>query len=310
MKNYLTFKVLDYQVMKRLKLAVNDIPLTARQSYVNNALMKLYALLEGLNDPFYNFTTTLTVAADLELLKDNSMSGGTIDLLNATSNTIRRTSGTFVAGSIVAITIGGVTPEPYVTNQALVRIATGGATATFTIISGTVATFVPTTNSVSAVVLKTLSSTTVDLSAMYVKEVRRVWDGSAGSERIFHLLTDGRRFADLQNDPDFAAEVAAYHRGDTLELKKGSSAAALGTVQMEYRGKPNTYTDATAANEVLLPPEYNEMLMDEVQASYAMHAGLAIDDQLQKRLANYSKMYEADAAEAARTQGAKAPGVK
>lgn len=307
MKNYLTFKQLDYQVLKKLGMAANDIPISARQAYRNNALMKLFGLLDGVNDPYYNFTAVLSVAADQERLWDFVHNAGVITAINATANTITRSTGSFQAGSILAVTLtdtGSAARYSWIA-----RVTVAGAVATYEVISGADSSLTPDLEA-SVIVIKSLSDATVDLSGMYVKAIRRVWDGADGAERMFFLLTDGRRYADAQNDPDYETSVVAYHRGDTLDLKVCPLASALGVVQMEYRGKPNICTDATEGNEILLPPEYNEMLTDEVMAAYSVHAGRPIGQDLAGRLENYRKMYEASSAAEAKEAKAKNPGSK
>jgi len=296
MKNYLTFRQLDFALLKQIKLTEGDIPRLTRQTYINNKLMKIYSLMNMVNDPFYKRIATLTVAADQERLADNNINGGVIVSINSVTSTIVRNAGSFVAGSLIDVIIGDPTTG-LISYQFKGRITTGGASAIFEVISGTAGSATAPGSFIAVNVTKSLSSTSVDLSAMYIHKIMRVWDGAVGSERGFFLYTDGRAFTEVARDPDMDSEVCAYHRGDTLELKPGDTATAIGVTQAEYRGKPALYTDATENNEIDLPPEQNQILMDEVMAEFLKHAGQELPDELQRRLKEYEEMYAAKAKE-------------
>ena len=295
MKNFITFRQLDFAILKQTGLTEQDVPRSTRQAYVNNKLMKLYAALNWVNDPFFKRVTTLSVAADQELLKD-STDGGVVTAVNTTAKTITRSSGTFTAGSLIFVATADSTGAVY--RQWIARIVTGGATATYELLSGT-AGWIDGINVIggSVIVLKTSSQTSVDLSAIYLDRILRVWDGSVSAERGFYLFLDGRAFNEVHRDPDMDTAVAAYHYGDTLQLKAGPDADALGVVQMEYRGKPNTYTDATEDNLVDMPPEQNQFLFDEVMAEYLKHAKKELPAELARRLGEYEEAYTAKTAE-------------
>jgi len=295
MKNFITFRQLDFAILKQTGLTEQDVPRSTRQAYVNNKLMKLYAALNWVNDPFFKRVTTLSVAADQELLKD-STDGGVVTAVNTTAKTITRSSGTFTSGSLIFATTADSSGNVY--RQWIARIVTSGATATYELLSGT-AGWIDGINVIggSVIVLKTSSQTSVDLSAIYLDRILRVWDGSVSAERGFYLFLDGRAFNEVHRDPDMDTAVAAYHYGDTLQLKAGPDASALGVVQMEYRGKPNTYTDATEDNLVDMPPEQNQFLFDEVMAEYLKHAKKELPAELARRLGEYEEAYTAKTAE-------------
>ena len=108
MKNFITFRQLDFAILKQTGLTEQDVPRSTRQAYVNNKLMKLYAALNWVNDPFFKRVTTLSVAADQETLKD-STGGGVITAVNTTAKTITRSSGTFTAGSLIFVATADTT---------------------------------------------------------------------------------------------------------------------------------------------------------------------------------------------------------
>ena len=106
MKNPLTFAQLDSQCRKQCgNLTDTDIMPQTRQGYINSKMMKVYAMLDGVNDPWYNLTTTLTAAADQEQLMDDTINDNIISALSSTDHTITRLNGVFVAGSIIAVAV-------------------------------------------------------------------------------------------------------------------------------------------------------------------------------------------------------------
>jgi hypothetical protein len=294
MKNFMTFAQLDSLCLKEAAINENQLWLPQRQFIVNNKLMKVYALLDGLNDPFYNMSTALTVAADIEQLHDATTNGGIITGITAATNTITRSSGSFPAGALIHVWIcdSGATVATFTA-----RISVAGATATYVIIAGADANLAA--YECVVFVQKTLSVTTVDLSTLYFNRIEKVYDdqGTGSADRVFKEIKDPVIFSDLWRDPLFDKIVAWNLRGSTLQLGVGPSATAIGTATMEYRGKPNLWTDATPSNEILIPPEHNQMLQDEVVALYLTYTNQPVPEKLAGRLERYATMYQAASAD-------------
>jgi hypothetical protein len=302
MKNYLTFLALESLCRREAGISEDQVDPAARRFIVNNKMMKIYQMLDGLNDPFYDRSTALTVAADQELLKDTAVNSGIVNAIDSSAKTITRNTGTFVAGSIVSITLWTASTGVIV-GEWLARITVGGATATYVKIgSGTEFTLTG-SQGASLIVVKTLSTTTIDMSSFYVKDVLKVYDdaAAASAERTFRRIADPVIFGEAHRDPLYDSEVLYHQRGDDLMIFKGTSATALGNVSMQYRTKPTVYTSANETSEALIPPENNQMLIDEVVASFMQQGGKALPDSLNARLAQYSKVYEAAAAEKAKS---------
>jgi len=306
MKNFSTWRQTDFAQMGMAGITENDVPRLTRQRICNSIVMKLFAVMDGENDPFYNFTAPLTVAADQEQLKDASTNGGVITAISAITNTVTRNAGVFVAGSIIEVMIW-TKATSLIAFQWTARITVGGSTGTWVAISGTPGTFAGADHGVAVHVKKTLSVTTVDLSTLYLRKIVKVWDNglTGAKDRVFYLTPDSRKFTEDYRNPDLEGEIRAYHRGDTLELAVGGSAAALATAQMEYEGKPNVYTDATENVEILIPPEWNYFLQDEMEFQYRKYGKKSVPDGLAERMAAYEKMFTAKLKDKARSEEAK-----
>lgn len=298
MLNFLTFQQLDYQVLHSVGIPDDGIELAIRQSYINSKLMKIYGLLDGINDPFYNFVQTIVQTADVSLLKDFTCSSGTITAIDASANTITcSAASTFSVGQIVVVAIADATGAPLLWSWVayISSINANGTVGTYVVISGTDGSLGSDIGSVA--IIKSFSSATLSLATYYVKDVVRIWDGSGSSIRLFKRIKDPNIFTKLVKDPFTTAEVYWYHRGDTIELLVGSTASALGTIQVEYRGKPNQYIDATASTLISLPPEHNQALIDEVAASYLMHVQKPIPQEVAQRMQEYQLKFQAAAAD-------------
>ena len=206
MKNFMTFRQLDSLCLKEAAINENQLWLPQRQFIVNNKLMKVYALLDGLNDPFYNMTAPLTVAADIEHLLDLDTNGGIITGITASTDVIVRSTGTFPAGALIHVWISnaGSTVATFTA-----RITVAGASATYEIITGADADLG--TNECFVGVHKTLSVSAVDLSGTYFNRIDKVYDdqGAGSSDRVFKEIKDPVIFSDLSRDPlfDKAVEV-------------------------------------------------------------------------------------------------------
>jgi hypothetical protein len=300
LKNFLSFKQLDSALLHKAELNENDIPQTLRIVYINEKLMKMYRLLDGLNDPWYHKQAlAVTVTSDVDTLTNAQITSYT-----ASTNTLVRAAGTFKLGQVMTLsfwTAGGAHLADFV---GIVASGAGTATAVLTVI-GTDADF---TGIGTVTILKSAASSVIDLSALYVKDLVRVYDNgyTGGKVRLFSPIADAKLLSVLHRDPFFDGRIAYFHRGDTVELYIGPTAAALGTVSFEYRGKPTPCADLDTDVFIDLPPEDNQSLMDEVLAEYLTHTGKPIPPDVAGRQAEFQAKYgaaERDASAGAGTDG-------
>lgn len=291
MKNYLSFRQLDSALIHKAALNESDIVPALRIAYINNKLMKIYRLLDGLNDPWYH-KQSLAVSVAAEISNQALTFTGT--------TVVVRTTGTWKLGEIFTLVATDGTGTIVVD---VVGIITGGAgtvNGTFTVLKGTPVD----TGSAAAttgMIFGSPNLSTIDLSALYVKNITRLWDNgyTGGKERIFTEIKDPQIFAVLHRDPFFDTRVAWYHRGDSVLLYVPSG-ITLGTVNMEYRGKPVPCTDFDTDVYVDIPPEDNQVLMDEVLAEYLTHAGKPVPEDVMQRQAEFQKRYDAALADVER----------
>ncbi len=299
MDNDLTFGKLSSIARKQAgNLSLNDVEPDMMMAYVNLKLMKMYKVLDGIDDPWYNKSTQLTVAADQEQLKDSTQ-GGTITAMtvNSTTITITRSAGLFVAGSLIDLVLVD-NATGHVLNQCKARVSAGGAAATAEIISGTMITFVGASHHLAVNVTKSLSVSSVDISALSVKDFISIYDtnytGVPGTHnRVFTPYKDLKLFRSLDTDPMHAYSVSYIHTGNSILLTVGASAYPLDVVNCDYRGKPTIYTAATENNSLDFPPENNNILIDEVTASLLVHVNKAVPEDTAKRIDDWYKTADA-----------------
>jgi len=297
MLNYTSFAEFDSECRKIAGINDKQLSTAVRQKIINDAIYKVYGLLDGSNHPWWNRVITLTVSDDIEYLADTTVNGGIITALSASAHTVTRSSGTFAAGSILDIVLV-LRATGAIVAQYKARVTVAGATGTYSIIktaSGTETTYASATHCLYVTVMKKLSATSADLSTQYIKEVVKVFDdqGTGSKERVFRLVKDPTYFGGIWDDPLEVSEVFAYHRGSTMEFSVGSSATAMGVVQAEVVGKPAIYTDATKSNALDCPPDENSTLKDEVVAEFIRSTNGQIPEPLANRLALIEKRVEA-----------------
>ena len=297
MQNYLTYRALDTALLHKGDLNENDVVPALRVTMINNKVMKLYRLLDGLNDPWFHKTTTLTAASDVEILTDAQITSYT----NATK-TLVRAAGTWINGNLIIVSIftaGGAHTADFVA-----RIVSGGGTATavISIISGAGADLGA--NKITFTTPMGASTLSLSLTGLYVKDILKIYDnGYTGAKnRLFTPIQDAAIFNVLHRDPFFDNRIAYFWRGDTIDLYVGSAAAALATTQFEYRGKPVVCTDFDTDVFIDIPPEDNQILMDEVLSEYLQAGNKEQPPDLTARLAEYQKRYDAAMADVQKTQ--------
>lgn len=297
MKNTLTFRLLDSALLHKAHLNENDVIPALRVQMINNKLFKIYRLLDGLNDPWYHKQSlSVTVAGDVEFIPTASITSYT-----ASTNTIVRATGTWKLGETLACVINNGSGVLVASFIGIVASGAGTATAVLNII-GTDAD--KGANVMNVVNYKSPAAAVIDISAIYLKDVLKIYDNgyTGGKVRIFTPIKDPAIFAVLHRDPYFDGRVAYFHRGDTIELYVGPSATALGTVNVEYRGKPTPCADFDTDVLVDLPPEENQVLMDEVLSEYLQAANKEVPPDVATRTLEFQKRYEAAMTDLQKTQ--------
>lgn len=297
MKNFLSFRQLDSALVHKAELNENDIPPALRIVYINDKLMKVYRLLDGLNDPWYAKSSLgVSVASDIETLTDAQITSYT-----ASTNTIVRASGTWKLGQVLVISIFDGTGAHIADFVGIVASGAGTATAVLTVLGSDADMGA---NKITVTNIKSTYGSVIDLSGLYVKDILRVYDNAytGGKTRIFSPIADPAIFSVLHRDPFYDGRVAYYHSGDTLYLYVGPSATALGTVSFEYRGKPTPCTDFDTDVIIDLPPEDNQILMDEVLAEYLTHVGKPIPADVANRQQEFQARYDAAMQDIAKKQ--------
>ena len=291
MLNYTTYAEFDSLCQNIAGMSPNEIQSTVRQRIINDFMFQVYGLMDGTNHPFWNRTTTLTALADNDMQVDSVVNSGALTALNASSHSITRSAGVFAAGEILDIALV-LRSTGALVGLWKARVTVGGATATYALIGtavGSETTYNSALHCLYVIGTKKLSATSADISTLYVKEIVKVFDdqgtditGVTGKERVFNTDHDAKRFGNRSQDYLSASDVFVYHGGNTVYFFVGSSATALGVVQMEYIAKPTVYTDATKTNLLDCPPEENGALRDSVVAEFMKTIGKQVPDSVAK----------------------------
>jgi hypothetical protein len=288
-KNFLTFGQVESGVLREGKINDSQIGREIRKVYINQALMKVYDLLDALDDPFYNQPVILTIAADQDLRKSANYNGGVIEKITASTKIIQSLTA-FVSGQFVSVATwdGSGVLQSFWTG----RIVTGGLQAVFEVLSGSAVDFdYSVTGSNAAVaVVRSLSALSANLSALYFKRVNFISD-TVGNE--FKMVQDPQVFERSAADFFNQSKVLWYHQADVIKFAVGPRSASLGTVTAEIRMKPALYTDATVGSEIEIPPERNMMLQDEVTNLFYRHVGVPVPQDVAGRSAAYAAAFEA-----------------
>lgn len=287
--------MLDSALMHKAGINENDIVPDLRMLYVNNKLAQMYRLLDGLNDPWYHKTTTLSAGADTIFIKD---AGGTTTLsaVDATLHILTRTAGTWKLGEVFSAAFYNSASGARICDF-VARISSGAGTAagTYTVIAGTDVGMTLTSARYTVAIFAGTAATTLDLSALYVKSILKIYDNAytGGKIRLYKEIIDPAIFALVHRDPFYVSEVLYFQRGDTLDLFVGTSATALGTIQFEYRGKPAPCVSLTTDVVIDIPPEENQVLMNEVLAEYLTHVNKPIPQDVADSQKNFQARYSA-----------------
>jgi len=323
-KNYLTFRQLDSALVHKAGLNENDIVPNLRIAYINNKLMKIYRLLDGLNDPWYHKQSlAVTAGSDIVEVKVNRAGQSSSTVLCTATGMIITATQPWKLGEIFVLCRSewdhDASPTPQNTSKAFVGRVTAidntapYYTCTFEVIGGTTpgaADYLWDTvgsgyyTAFDLIKIQSPSTLIISLASLYVKDILRIWDNAytGGKNRIFTEIKDPQIFSNLHRDPFFDKQVAWFQRGESVELYVGTTATALGTINIEYRGKPTPCTDFDTDVYIDIPPEENQVLMDEVYAEYLTHMKIEIPSEVQARQAEFSKRYESAMADVQRRE--------
>ena len=211
------------------------------------ALSEIVTLLNGASDPSYFTSTTLTINSDIERLKDNTQAGGVITNIDRTINggvnySVTRSSGTFAVGSLlwIVVVLKSNGNEVYNLVGRVVSIGSGGSTAYFKILSGSLgasANF--TTQAGYVTVIKTVNPSSVDISDINFDKIVAIYDSEYG-ECIFvtpqEFASIGRAdFGHKSYDDD----IIWTQIGSNVYFRNGSQIISPGTKTMWYQRQPS-----------------------------------------------------------------------
>jgi hypothetical protein len=302
MKNFLTFRALDSALLHKADLNENDVIAPLRATMINDKLMKIYRLLDGLNDPWFHKTTTLVAGSDIISIRN---SGGDIALtaVDPNAKTLQKVAGVWTVGDIFSMSFWNSSTGARICDFVGKVISINGAICTYTVLKGSDAGMTMSSSTYMGFQLKGASTLTLDLSSLYVKDILKIYDNgyTGGKIRIFTPIKDPAIFAVLHRDPYFDTRIAFFQLADTVNLYQGAGAAALGTIQFEYRGKPALCADFDSDVFIDLPPEDNQILMDEVLSEYLQAANKEVPPDVATRNAEFQKRYDAAMADLQKT---------
>lgn len=211
------------------------------------AISEVVALLNASADPTYWTPTVLTVSADQERLADNAINSGIITGYSPSANTLTRSSGVFVSGSIISVSV--IDTGSSSRYQFIGRITVGGSTGTYEILSGAdggdYAGY-----EIFVSVIKSTSTSSADISNIKYDQIVAIQSSTAG----FLVPVSPSTFFSLSraNFPNsaYADDCVWTQMGNTIYFQVGSKIqGGVGVVTMYYQRQPDyPSTDADYAS--------------------------------------------------------------
>jgi hypothetical protein len=208
------------------------------------ALSEIVTLLNSSVDPSYHVSTPLTLGTDFEILRWSNLISTDLTALTVSGSTltITRTTGLFTVGSLLYINRGFWTGvESTQSYYCVARVITGGATATCTIIAGSIVTItMATTNSVACIVEKanTTNPLNVDISTILYDRIVSIEDSINGE----CVEVTPQEFASLGRSTfqhkSYDDDIVWCLFGNTIRFHNGAKITA-GTKTMWYQRQPN-----------------------------------------------------------------------
>jgi hypothetical protein len=198
------------------------------------ALSEIVTLLNSSVDPSYHVSTSLTVGSNMEMLTDS-----TITAVNSTAKTITRSSGVFVVGSLIHVTLITVSTGA-IAYQWAARITVGGATATYAVITGTDSTYSASPQNVAVFVERSnvTNPLIADISDIVYDRITSIEDSLVGqcievSPEVFSSL--GR--SDFVHQ-SYSDDIVWAQFGNSIRFRNGAKVTG-GTKTMWYQRQPN-----------------------------------------------------------------------
>jgi len=231
----------------------------------NVVLSYLFRVLEGKHGHEYRKTFNLVLTTDEDTLQLAAIGALQLDPVQG-ALFIRSNAYVFRTGD--RLFMQGVSTSEAEIAGFRATVVNGGLTAMLSevVINGANQGYAPTLADYgSGAALKVVHSHALlvaDLSSLYMKAIVGATDTGPGETRIWTIIKNYRVFRQLVLDDAYDAEVAAYLRGDVLEVFVGTDADAIAGGVLEYDGRPEEYTIATQDNEIELFQEYYAMLYD------------------------------------------------
>lgn len=211
------------------------------------ALSEIVTLLNGVADPSYFASTTLTVGSDIERLKDSTQTGGVITAIERTVNgginySVTRNSGTFTIGSLlwIVVVLKSNGTEVYNLVGRVVSLGNVGQTAYFTILSGSLgasANF--TTHAGYVTVIKTVNPLSVSIAGIDYDKIVAIYDSAYGE----CVLVTPQEFASIGRadfgHKSYDDDIIWTQIGSNIYFRNGDQITSPGTKTMWYQRQPS-----------------------------------------------------------------------
>lgn len=263
----LTYAVLDGIALRQASLSDDALDPVLRRELINAEVDRIWEEFKG--DPFYRFSTPLVIGPDVEFLSGKTApNNGEIVTLNPTTRSVIRQTGTFVAGSLLVYTKWRSAGD-LILSQLVLRLLSSGQAVYYELIAGTEEAYVAGSDQCSVTLIRSLSVATADFSPRYFDRILSIKDDVARTtQRAFDQVFDANEFAELTLSPTKGRRVAYYHRAGAIDFFIPTSGLALGTVAVEYAGRPGRYTKETEDESILIPRERTAALIGAVTAAF------------------------------------------
>jgi hypothetical protein len=223
------------------------------------ALSEIVALLSPSTDPGYFTSTVLTLGSDIETLSQS--------VITAISSTaIARSSGNFVTGSYLAITIVLKSDGSMVSQWTAKVTSVGSGTAVISTVSGTPSTFNASTQNCSVIVLKTVSTNplSVDISNIAYDRIISIEDSTYGTCTEIGL----KEFGSLQRvdfpHKSYDDDIVYCVLGQTIRFRNGAKITSPAVKTMYYQRQPNYPTNFSDSEYVDLADKHIPLLIKRI----------------------------------------------
>lgn len=131
-------------------------------------------------------------------------------------------------------------------------------------------------------VLPRHSELQLDLSALRIYEVRKLYDDVNGE---YVEVVDARDFENLHKYPQKQNKIYFYKNGEIIRLRKGDNVAAFGTIAMDYFGYPAV--PAAETDYLDIPDQHIGLVIQKAQnyiISHKSKSGLPVPVETKQNL--------------------------